>query len=123
MITLIQIVAIIFALFAFSRVVLRLREKKLSILEFLFWTVIWLGLVLIAVIPEAVNHVAILIGLQSGTGLILYIGMILAFYLIFRLYVKLDELSQGLTALSRTIALFAKQSPAHRASRTKQRKQ
>jgi small membrane protein len=101
----IQIVAIVFALFAFSRVVLRLREKKLSIFEFSFWTIVWLALVLVAIFPEALSVVALRIGIQSGIGLVVYTGMILLFYLLFRVYVKIDTMEQEITALTRAITL------------------
>lgn len=101
----IQILAIIFALFAFSRVVLRLREKKLSILEFAFWAVVWIALIVIAIFPEALSAFAPLIGTQSGIGLVVYTGMILLFYLLFRVYVKIDAMEQAITTLTRATTL------------------
>jgi hypothetical protein len=103
----IQVVAVLFALFAFSRVLLRLKEKKLSILEFLFWTCIWLGLILVALFPEKLSDLAKSLGIQSGTGLAVYLGVVLSFYLIFRLYVKLDTIEQQITILNRALAIKA----------------
>ena len=97
----IQIVAVLFALFAFTRVLLRLKEKKLSALEFVFWTFIWVGLVLVALFPETFSSIANSVGIKSGTGLVTYLALIIIFYLMFRVYVKLDTLEQEITLLAR----------------------
>lgn len=44
----IQIIAIIFAIFALTKVILRLREKKLTINEFIFWASIWTILIILS---------------------------------------------------------------------------
>jgi hypothetical protein len=101
----IQIIAVIFAIWAASRVFLRLREKKLSVLEYVFWMLIWVGLVLVALFPDNISPLAQSIGIQSGTGLVTYTAMIIAFYLLFRLYVKMDTIEQEISTLNREIVL------------------
>jgi hypothetical protein len=112
--TLLEIVAIIFALFALSRVILRMKEKKLSVLEFLFWSVIWISLVFMAIFPDALTAIADRIGIQSGTGLVVYTAIIVLFYLIFRVYIKVDTLEQEITLLTRAVTL-------HHTTKTRQR--
>ena len=110
----IQIIAVLFALFAFTRVFLRLREKKLSLLEFLFWTFIWVGLVLVALLPGLFTSIANALGIQTGTGFITYLGLILLFYLLFRVYVKIDTLEQEITVLTREASLHKAKRPRSR---------
>ena len=100
-----QIIIIIFALFAFSRAVLRFKENEITWKEFLFWTVVW-GLVIVAVIlPDTLSYFSDLVGIGRGVDLVIYISLIALFYLIFRLYVKLDIIEQDITKITREISL------------------
>lgn len=100
-----QIVAVVFGLFALSRVFLRLRDREISIKEFIFWAFIWLGVIIIALLPETTILFAEFAGIGRGVDLLLYISIILLFYLIFRLYVRFEHFDQEMTKLVREIAL------------------
>lgn len=104
----IQIIAILFAIFAFSRVVLRLRDKSLTSKEFFFWGILWILLVLVAIAPSISIYIAKFLGITSGTGLLVYISIMLIFYLIFRIYVKMENLEQDMTKIVREISIKKK---------------
>ncbi len=106
--TIIQIFALIFGLFALSRATLRIRDKKLSIGEFLFWNVIWLGLLVVVFFPDLTTQVAQHIGIGRGIDVIVYSSIGLLFYLIFRIYVKMEEIEQEITKIVREIAFMKK---------------
>ncbi len=103
--TLLQILAVGFALFALSRAFLRLRDSEIALRQFVLWTFIWLAVIVIALLPETTTFFAELAGIGRGADLILYTSMVLMFYLIFRLYVRFEHLEQDLTKLVREIAL------------------
>lgn len=103
--TFLQIMAVGFALFALSRAFLRLRDREISIREFLMWGIIWLGVIIVALLPGTTIFFAELAGIGRGADLLLYISIILIFYLVFRLYVRFEHLEQDLTKLVREIAL------------------
>mgnify|MGYP003348910292 CR=1 FL=1 len=86
--TILQILMILFSLFALSRAVLRRKDKAISILEFLFWIVVWLGVIFTAVFPQVMMGIAHSMGLISGTGMVVYVSIIALLYLVFKLYVK-----------------------------------
>ena len=102
---LIQILAIIFAIFAVSRVILRYREHKASWKELVFWNVIWIAAVIIAIYPNITFYFATLLGIQRGIDLIIYISIIALFYLIFHLYVKIESVEQDLTKVVREVSI------------------
>jgi small membrane protein len=104
-ITIIQIIIIIFALFAWSRAMLRLRDGNISIGEFIFWSLIWSFVIIIAIFPDIITGISKLVGIGRGVDLAVYAGVILLFYLMFRLYVKLDVQSRETTKLVREIAI------------------
>ncbi|MBN1502543.1 DUF2304 family protein [Candidatus Woesearchaeota archaeon] len=103
-----QIIAIVFALFAISRVILRMRDKKLTPGEFFFWTLIWLGLLGVVFFPSLTSRLANLIGIGRGIDLIIYGSIAILFYLLFRIYVKIEEIEQEITKVVREISIIKK---------------
>ena len=101
----IQLIILIFALFAYSRVLLRTKDKSISSSEFVFWSVVWIGVMVIALIPGITGNLAGLLGIGRGIDLMVYLSIIALFYLIFRMYVKVDKLEKNITRLVRSIAL------------------
>lgn len=100
-----QILAGAFALFALTRVILRAKERKMTWGEMFFWTVVWLMMIVLVILPEASTFFAEHLGIGRGVDLVLYVAIILLFYLLFRLYVKFEQLEQEVTVAVREIAL------------------
>jgi small membrane protein len=106
--TLIEVVAVIFALFALSRVILRLKDGNLTRREFVFWMLVWIILGVIVFVPNTVTAVAHWFGIQQGMNLVVTISIMLLFYMLFRLYVKVENTEQEITKLVRQISLEKK---------------
>ena len=104
----IQILAILFALFAISRTYLRLRESKLSMGQFVFWLILWLGMVVLAFIPEVASYLSESVGINRPIDAIIYASIVLLFYLIFRLYIMLNDIETEITQLVTALALRKK---------------
>lgn len=102
---LLRIVIVIFSLFALSRVYLRFRERKLSSFAFIFWMAVWITGLIFLFFPDVLSGFAKFVGIGRGVDVLLYTSIIVIFYLIFRIYVKLDDIEKQITALTRIIAL------------------
>lgn len=105
---LIQIVIVAFALWALSRAVLRYKDKNLTAGEMIFWGIIWAIVVIIGLQPDTPTHIAKLLGIGRPVDLLVYVSLMLLFYLIFRIYVKLDTQSREITEIVRRVALEKK---------------
>lgn len=105
MITTIQIIVLVFVVFAASRVILRAKDKKISVTELFFWLAVWAVLAGVVFFPELTAPAAIFLGVGRGIDVIIYVSIGLLFYLIFRLYVKIEELQQDITAVVRKNAI------------------
>lgn len=105
-----QLLISIFIVFTISRAVLRFREGKISYFALLGWTFLWLLTVLIVWKPDVTTHIAKILGIGRGADLILYGSIVLLFYLIFRVYVKIEDIERQITQLARKIALQNKTS-------------
>lgn len=105
MIGLIHIFVLVFGLFAFSRAVLGFRRGSIKLAELLFWGGIWAAAILFALFPGILNLLSNVGGFMRGMDLVVATSVIVLFYLMFRLYVKLDEMDQTITKLVREIAI------------------
>jgi len=108
MINLLQVLAILFAIFAITITYLRMREGKLSLGQFLFWLVLWLGIVALAMNPDLANFLSEALGIQRPIDAVIYGSVVLLFYLIFRLYVKISDVESDVTEIVTRVALKKK---------------
>ena len=90
----VQILLLIFLVFAVSRVVLRLKEGGLTFGAFLFWLGIWLLGGFAVIKPSFTTYIAEKIGIQRGTDVIIYLSLALLFYLVFRTNIFIENLRE-----------------------------
>ncbi len=105
---LLQVFGIIFALFAISRAVLRYKDKSINAFELIFWSGMWVSVVVVALFPGIFTTLSQVLGIGRGVDTLLYGGMIVLFYLLFRLYVRVEEQKKEITELVREIAMEKK---------------
>ena len=104
MITAISIIVLVFSIFAISRAIARFKEGEMSIREFIFWSALWIVVVILSLVPDFASQISRVFGIERGADLAIYVGMILLFYLIFRLYVKIENVQHDLTKIVRELA-------------------
>jgi small membrane protein len=104
-ITIIQVLIVLFALFAWSRAFLRMRGKDISVGEFSFWSLIWITVILVGIFPKIITIISGIVGIGRGVDLAVYVSIILLFYLIFRIYVNLDNQKNEITKLVRELSI------------------
>lgn len=105
MLTLTQIVFIIFLLFAISRVILRFRGGALTLRSFIFWSCLF-GLAITAVLfPKLTSELARAAGIGRGVDAVIYASLVLLFYLIFRLHIFIEDIKDEITTLVRKLAM------------------
>src|SRR3546814_2428867 len=83
--TTIQIVLLIFVIFALTRVFLRLREKVIPAKTALFWSLIWIAALVGIILPKTTTKIASVFGVGRGVDVIVYISLALLFYLVFNI--------------------------------------
>ena len=102
---LIQIIIIIFATFAWSRVVLRYKDEKITVKELIVWSFVLAAAIFLVVWPQTSFVFAKLFGIARGADVIIYLSIPILFYLIFRLYIKIETIEQEITKIVREIAI------------------
>jgi small membrane protein len=102
--TLIKILAIVFIVFAASRAYLRFKDKSLNVAGLFLWIIIWFAALILVFYPRISDIAASFLGLRRGTDTMFFVAIILLFYLVFRLYVKIDKLDNALTSFNTNIS-------------------
>lgn len=100
-----QIFLILFLLFALSRVFLRFKSTEITFPGLIFWSSIF-GVAIIAVtFPQLTSSVANAVGIGRGADAVVYIAIVLIFYLVFRLYVYIQDVRREISDLVGKLAI------------------
>ncbi len=86
-------------------VILRYRQRKIGTLAFLLWLVLWTGAATVIMFPISTVIMARFLGIGRGADLVLYTSLIVTLYLLFRLYVRLEQVNREVTQIVRELAL------------------
>ncbi|MDO8869898.1 MAG: DUF2304 family protein [Methanobacteriaceae archaeon] len=100
-----QYLGVLIGILAVIIAIIRFRDGKTSSSMLIFWIVIWSLISLLSVFPETTTIFANLFGIGRGLDLILILGLIASYYLIFKLYTLIEKLEMEITELVRQIAL------------------
>lgn len=108
----IQIILLIFFLFAFVKVVGRFKAGEIGKMTALGWCLFWVAAMLVVILPNSTAQVAKLVGIGRGADLVVYLALAALFFIMFRLMVKIEQLNKEITVLTRKISLQEKDKPA-----------
>ena len=104
----IQILLILFFVFAVIRVVARHRSGDLTREGMIMWIIFWTIASVVVAKPDYTFYFARMVGVGRGADLVVYISLATAFFIIFRMMVRQEKLNRDLTKLTRKIALVEK---------------
>lgn len=105
MFTLAKVFLFVLATLAMAGVIVKYRKKEIGTHLFLFWVFLWAGAAIVILFPNSTMVAARLLNLGRGADVVLYIGVILIFYLLFTLFVRLERLDREITRIVRILAL------------------
>jgi small membrane protein len=104
-----QIIAVLIILFIVYRQSVLKKKKLISSTEHKLWIIFWfLGIIVIIFIKQIDRLVGSLGFSSSGINVLLYLAIILLFYYIFRLRIKIEKIEKNITEIVRNISLNAK---------------
>jgi hypothetical protein len=101
-----KVFSVVLAGIAISKSYVDFLEKRESAPMFVLWVLTWSGIVIIALFPQIVDLVIAYSG-GGRMGLGTFFGMVLVFlfFVVYRIYVKLERMERRLTALVQELAL------------------
>lgn len=92
-------------LLALGGTVAKYAQRKIKPVEAVLWSCIWIAAMTVITLPEATTLVAHVLGIGRGVDVVIYLSVPLGFYLVFRVYEKMDRLDHDLTKIVRYLAL------------------
>lgn len=105
---LIQIVIVVIALFALSRVIIHMRKGKMQPTEYFMWVSLWIAVIAVSLMPSISTSISQSVGIQRGVDLLIYLSIIILFYLVYKIFVKLERINEDISNLTRYMALEKK---------------
>ncbi len=103
----IQIVTIIAVLYLLVRTAAKYRKREITLKESIGWGILWFAVGIVVLYPRLTDRVAAEIGLKTATGidLVVYVAVGVVFYLVFRLFVRIERIERDMTKIVRHVAL------------------
>ncbi|MFA5029391.1 MAG: DUF2304 domain-containing protein [Patescibacteria group bacterium] len=102
---LIQFILIFFILLLVLRLIWQLKNKEISGWQFLSWLVIWFLAIIIIWYPQVTIFLAGQLGVGRGVDLVIYLSVILLFYLLFRLLLRIERVEKNITKITQELAV------------------
>ena len=109
MIIIFQTLFTLFAFFAIFSVVKRKKAGEIGKKGAFFWILFWLATLVAVLWPNSTNVLANALGIGRGADFVLYISIIVIFYLLFRLHIKIEGVSRDITKVVRKDSLENKE--------------
>ena len=103
--TVIQVVLILFAAFGFAAAVSRHRRGELTFKQLFLWSLLWLAVIGVVLRPETATALAHRLGVGRGADVVAYLALACLFYLLFRMFARIEDLERRITKLTRELAL------------------
>ena len=100
-----QILVTIFIIIILYKLFKQRQGGKISLWAFIFWFVLWLLVAVVFWQPETTSYVANRLGIGRGADLAVYLSILAIFYLLFRIFVRLNKIDAEITKVVRKDAI------------------
>lgn len=100
-----QIIIIVVSVAVILLVSKRFRNDTLSIGTYIEWLVIWILVILASLFPQISINLASFAGLGRGLDTLYILSIIILFYLLFKLYNKIEDQKKRINKLVSELAL------------------
>jgi hypothetical protein len=79
----------------------RERQQALTRVAAAAWSALWIGAIVVVLRPEVTDIAATLFGVGRGADVVVYFSVVILFYLVFRIFVRLAKIERDITAVVR----------------------
>jgi len=87
---------------------LLLKRGNLRLRKYIIFLTFWIALLLAIMFPEETNKIARFFNITRGADFFIYISIMVIFYILFRLFEKMEKIERDITKIVREIALMNK---------------
>ncbi len=99
-----QVIALIIILIFLARLFWQKQKNDISVNEFLFWLIFWVLSALVIIFIKWIDQFVANLGFSGrGIEILFYLGVLLLFYLIFKLRLKMEKIEKDITKIVREL--------------------
>jgi len=91
----------------------RSKQGALSRLGAFLWSGLWIAAIVVVLRPEVATFFASMVGVGRGADAVIYVSIIILFYLVFRIFLRLDKLDRDITQLVRKVSIANRDEHRH----------
>ncbi len=104
--TQLQILVAISIILILVKTVADFKKNKITLSTFLFWLILWLIILITAVMPQVTSFLERrLVGMGRGIDAAIYFSILLIFFILFKIIVRLEKIKQEITEIVCHLAL------------------
>jgi len=100
-----QIFFLLLSLLGIFVILQKKRKDKLGVKGTLFWLLVLILADIVVIKPDLTTTIANRFGIGRGVDFVLYLALIVIFFLLFKLHLKLESLNRDVTEIVRQRAL------------------
>jgi len=83
-----------------------IKDKKEDLLEFLIWSFIGFGIIVVSIYPDVITYLFVLLGMSYRGNVIFAVGILLSYLLLLNIFALLRTLSDQISKLNEEIAIL-----------------
>ncbi|MEM4196468.1 MAG: DUF2304 family protein, partial [Methanothermobacter sp.] len=94
-----QVLGILIGIAGILISILRFRDSRTSPGGLILWLILWVSVIFFSLRPSFSTKIANLLGIGRGLDFLLIIGILGAYYILFRIYLIVDKLHEEITEI------------------------
>lgn len=102
----IQILVTIFSVLVIGKALAKFQKKEVHGKTVLAWSLFWIVVIFFIWQPNLTDYLAAFLQVTRGADAVFYLSIIVIFYLLFRMFTRLERIESDITTLVREIALL-----------------
>lgn len=89
-----------------AKAISKLRKREVHIQTLMAWILFWVAVIALVWQPNLTDYLAHFLQVTRGADAVFYLSLIGIFYLLFRVFIRLERMDQEMTTLVREMALL-----------------
>lgn len=103
-----QILFLFIAGFIIFKLYKQYKQKNISNYSFIAWLIFWAGLAYLVINPNLSTLISIRLGIGRGVDLLVFTALVIIFYTLFKIFVKLNIIDSQISKIVEDIAIKKK---------------
>lgn len=101
-----QVFALLIIVFFLTRIIKQKQKNQITRNEGIFWITFWLLAATAVIFLKTIDKVVAALGFSvSGINFLLYVAVMLLFYFVFKMRLKIVKMEKDITNITREVAL------------------